>query len=279
MANDAPDPARQLKLARQSLSSSEYRKKFHVLDFWGPQQFYPAQLKFFEAGATVHQKLLRGGNQTGKTWAAACEVAWHATGTYPLWWKGRRFSGPIRIWVCGQTGQLVRDGVQRQLTSKGGEFGSGTIPLAAFAKPPIMVPGGSHAIDTIHITHRTDGVVDGTSELTFKSFEMRREKLQSESVHLIWIDELYARTTATDGLVLVTYTPILGEGALTHRFLKDPSPDVLISESLPTRQSTSRPSARLRWKPAIRNLNGRQEYTAFQQWGAGACFRFRLRTW
>ena len=236
MANDdAPDPAKLLRLARQSLTSAEYRKKFHVLDFWGPRQFYPSQMKFFEAGAKVHQRLLFGGNQVGKTWTAACEVAWHMTGDYPPWWRGRRFNKPVRALVVGQTGQLVRDGVQRQLTSKGGEFGTGSIPLAALAaKRPIMIPGGGQGIDTLFITHRTDGVIDGISELTFKSYEMRREKLQSESIQLAWMDEqpseevyseIYARTTATDGITLVTYTPILGEGALTHRFLKEPSPD------------------------------------------------------
>jgi phage terminase large subunit-like protein len=235
MADDStPDPQRLLKLARQSLTSSELRKKFHAIDFWGPQQFYPSQLKCFEAGAEVHQRLLYGGNQVGKTFTAACEVGWHLTGDYPTWWRGRRFKNPVRTWVVGQTGQLVRDGVQRQLCSKGGEFGTGTIPLATFARPPIMVPGGTGAIDTLFVTHRTDGVADGVSELTFKSFEMRREKLQSESVSLIWIDEqpseelyseLYARTTATDGALIVTYTPIQGAGALTHRFLKEPSPD------------------------------------------------------
>ena len=34
--NDAPDPARLLKLARQAMTSGEYRKKFHFADFWGP---------------------------------------------------------------------------------------------------------------------------------------------------------------------------------------------------------------------------------------------------
>jgi hypothetical protein len=91
------------------------------------------------------------------------EVAWHATGNYPTWWKGRRFDKPVRIWVVGPTGQLVRDGVQRQLCSKGGEFGSGAIPLAAFSRSPVMVPGGTGAIDTLYITHRTRGVVDGVS--------------------------------------------------------------------------------------------------------------------
>jgi hypothetical protein len=36
--NETPDPAKLLKLARQAYSSSEYRKKFHVADFWGQAQ-------------------------------------------------------------------------------------------------------------------------------------------------------------------------------------------------------------------------------------------------
>lgn len=43
---------------------------------------------------------------------------------------------------------------------------------------------GAGAIDTLFVTHQADGTADGTSTLTFKSFEMRREKLQGESVDL-----------------------------------------------------------------------------------------------
>jgi phage terminase large subunit-like protein len=84
-----------------------------------------------------------------------------------------------------------------------------------------MVPGGTGAIDTIFVTHATDGKIDGTSTLTFKTFEMRRERLQAETVDLIWIDErpdeqiyseLLARTSAVDGHLIVSYTPI-GDGA------------------------------------------------------------------
>ena len=68
------------------------------------------------------------------------------------------------------------------------------------------------------------------------SFEARREKLQSETVDLVWIDErpseqiyseLLARTSASDGHIIVSYTPV-GEGAaagVTHRFLVEPSSD------------------------------------------------------
>src|SRR5262249_54786270 len=60
------------------------------------------------------------------------------------------------------------------------------------------------------------------------------EKLQAESVDWIWIDErcseeiyseLLARTTATDGIVFMSYTPLKGGGELTYRFLNEYSPD------------------------------------------------------
>jgi phage terminase large subunit-like protein len=230
----APDPAALLKLARQALSSAEYRKKFAMADFWGPSEFYDPQLRFFEAGAKYHQRLIRGGNQVGKSFSAAFEASLHLSGNYPSWWQGRRFAKPTRGWVIGPTAQLVRDGPQRQLCSKGGEFGTGTIPLASFAGKPVMVPGGTGSIDTLSVSHQTAGKRDGISTCTFKSFEMRSEKMQSESVDWIWIDErcseeiyseLLARTTATDGILFLSYTPLKGGGELTYRFLNEYSSD------------------------------------------------------
>jgi phage terminase large subunit-like protein len=234
MADDAPDPIRLLKLARQSLSSAEFRRKYHASDFWGPNEFYEPQMRFFAEGTRHHQRLVRGGNQTGKTLACAFEMAFHLTGAYPKWWKGKRFAGPVRGWVIGPTTQLTRDGPQRQLCSRQGEWGTGTIALTAFAGRPIMVPGGTGCVDTLSVTHETNGVRDGISTCTFKSFEQRSEKMQAESVHAIWVDErcseeiyseLLARTTATDGIVFLSYTPLKGGGELTYRFLNEYSPD------------------------------------------------------
>jgi phage terminase large subunit-like protein len=129
----------------------------------------------------------------------------------------------------------VRDTLQKKLCGDH-EFGTGLVPLESFGKKPVMVPGGTGAIDTMFVTHQANGVADGTSTLTFKSFEMRREKLQGETVDLIWIDErpseeiyseLLARTSAVDGHLIVSYTPV-GEGAaaaLTYKFLSEPSSD------------------------------------------------------
>ena len=232
--NDAPDPAKISKLARQALTSSEYRKKFQMADFWGTAQFYEPQLRFFAAGAKHHQRLIRGGNQVGKSFACAFEASLHMTGQYPKWWIGKRFSKPTRGWIIGPERSLVRDGPQRQMTARQGEFGTGTIPLASFAGRPVMVPGGTGSIDTMSVAHETDGAKDGVSTATYKSFEQGSEKMQSESIDWIWVDErcseeiyseLVARTTATDGIIFLSYTPLKGGGELTYRFLNEYSAD------------------------------------------------------
>jgi phage terminase large subunit-like protein len=236
MAEEIPDPQALIRLARQTLSSSERRKRYRHIDFMDASFWYPSQKAFFMAGSSgVHQRLIYGGNQGGKTLCCAAEVSWHLTGDYPDWWTGKRFDKPIRVWAVGESGQLVRDTLQKKLCGDQ-EFGTGVIPLESFGKKPVMVPGGTGAIDTMFITHQTDGVIDGASSLTFKSFEMRREKLQGETIDLIWIDErpseeiyseLLARTSASDGHVIVSFTPI-GEGAaagVTYKFLSEPSAD------------------------------------------------------
>jgi hypothetical protein len=46
MRNDeVPDPQKLVKLARKALTSSEYRKKFCFIDFWGLRQLYQPQLR------------------------------------------------------------------------------------------------------------------------------------------------------------------------------------------------------------------------------------------
>src|SRR4030088_3284439 len=97
---DAPDPAKIMRLAKQALTSSEYRKKFHLADFYGPAEFYEPQLKFFAAGKTHHQRLLRGGNQVGKSFSAAFEASLHMSGQYPKWWPGKKFDKPTRGWCA-----------------------------------------------------------------------------------------------------------------------------------------------------------------------------------
>jgi hypothetical protein len=66
--DDTPDPQKLLRLARQTMSSAERRKKYRATDFLDTTFWYPTQLKFFDAGGgELHQRYIYGGNQTGKT--------------------------------------------------------------------------------------------------------------------------------------------------------------------------------------------------------------------
>ena len=105
MSDEAPDPQRLIRLARQTLSAAERRRKYQRIDFLGLDFWYPTQLAFFAAGSSgVHQRLIYSGSQRGKTTAAAAEVSWHLTGDYPHWWTGKRFNKPIRCWIVGEFG-------------------------------------------------------------------------------------------------------------------------------------------------------------------------------
>ena len=63
-------------------------------------QPYPKQMEFHAAGKDFRERLLRAGNQLGKTLAAANEVAMHLTGRYPDWWEGKWFDR-ANNWLAG----------------------------------------------------------------------------------------------------------------------------------------------------------------------------------
>ena len=74
---------------------------------------YAKQREFHAAGRTHRERLLMAGNQSGKTFAGAAEVAMHLTGRYPDWWTGRRWAHGTR-WIAGsESAELTQAGTQQ----------------------------------------------------------------------------------------------------------------------------------------------------------------------
>lgn len=193
-------------------------------------QPYEKQRIFHAQGATKRERLLIAGNQLGKTWCGGAEIAMHLTGEYPDWWQGRRFPKPVAIWAAGVTSEATRDTVQRVLMGRIGALGTGMVPKKAIIETS-SARGIADAFDTVVIKH----VSGGKSRLAFKSYERGREKWQGETLDAVWFDEeppedIYSegltRTNATGGLVLMTFTPLLGMSSVVRRFYPYPgTPD------------------------------------------------------
>jgi phage terminase large subunit-like protein len=195
-----------------------------------PQRYqpYPKQVDFHDAGAAHRERLFLAGNQLGKTMAGAFEEAAHATGRYPIWWRGRRFDSPTVSWVAGVTGESTRDTVQRALIGERGKGGGALRKRQVESK--VMARGIPGLVDTIRVKH----VSGGLSTIAFKSYEKGRERWQGATLDRVWFDEeppfgIYTegltRTNATGGMVWLTLTPLLGMSELVRSFLDNPTPE------------------------------------------------------
>jgi phage terminase large subunit-like protein len=191
---------------------------------------YPKQAAFHEAGAKHRERLLMCANRFGKTMCGSAELAFHLTGDYPEWWRGKRFDKPVRAWAAGVTAETTRDVLQEKLIGppfREAEWGTGMIPKAAIAGVAAS-RGIPAAIDTVSVRH----VSGGLSSLQFKSYERGREKWQGAALEVVYFDEepdegIYSegltRTNETGGIVFVCFTPLLGMSTVVGRFLSSSS--------------------------------------------------------
>lgn len=192
---------------------------------------YPKQADFHAAGAVHDERLFMAGNQLGKTLAGGMEWAMHLTGRYPDWWKGRVFNEPVRLWTAGITAESTRDNPQRILLGSPQQrekWGTGTIPKDAL-KDWTLSQNVGDGIDSVVVRWGGGGdVQQGESVLAFKSYEKGCEKWQGETLDGVWFDEeppldIYSegktRCVARRGIVIVTFTPLLGMTEVVKLFL------------------------------------------------------------
>lgn len=188
------------------------------------RELYPKHLAFFEAGKSYRERCFMAANRVGKTESGGgYELVMHLTGEYPAWWNGRRFDKPIDAWAAGDTGKTVRDIIQAKLLGKPGEFGTGLIPADALMRTTSK-QGVGEAVDSIYVKH----VNGGTSQLVLKSYDQGRESFQGTEKEVVWLDEeppmeVYTecllRTMTNNGLLILTFTPLMGLSETVMQFL------------------------------------------------------------
>lgn len=193
---------------------------------------YAKQREFHANGLTHRERLFMAGNQLGKTVAGAAEAAMHLTGRYPDWWQGKRFDKPVVMLAGSESYELTRDGVQRLMVGppeREDEWGTGFIPADAIVNRTRR-QGVSNALDSVTVAH----VSGGQSSLGLKAYEQGRGKWQANTVDYVWFDEeppedVYfegiTRTNATQGLIAVTFTPLMGMSNVVARYVMEESPD------------------------------------------------------
>ena len=193
---------------------------------------YPKQAIFHAIGATKRNRLLSAGNQNGKTYSCGAEMAMHLTGEYPSWWKGKRFAEPILGWAASKNGAATRDNPQLRLFGPPGQLGTGMIPKRCIV--PAMSGRDKTTTglyDFAYVRHITGGL----SMVRFRSYEQSREAWQGPKVDVVWFDEeppldIYeeglARTIASKGVTMMSFTPLLGYSTVVNMYMRDPEPEV-----------------------------------------------------
>lgn len=207
-------------------AEKDRRRRTNQLAHFQP---YPKQLEFYAAGAIHRERLLMAANRVGKTYSGAAEVAMHLTGRYPDWWPGRRFDRPTDWWAGSDTSETTRDTVQTNLigpASNESEWGTAAIPADCIIGQSRR-QGVANALDTVQIRH----VTGGTSYLGFKSYDQGRQKWQGTKKDGVWLDEepplniyteaLTRTQTVEDGIIFLTFTPLLGMSEVVLSFMGD----------------------------------------------------------
>lgn len=184
----------------------------------------PKHEAFFAAGALYPERLFMAANRSGKSVCGCYEDACHATGVYPDWWTGKRFSHPVDIWVVGPDAVTVRNTLQKELLGSMGEEGTGMLPAHALGKATGK-QGVVGAVDTIKVRH----VTGGWSTISFKNYKQDLQAFMAASIHVVHLDEecpieiwneCNIRTATTEGIMYATFTPLNGYSRMVVNFCK-----------------------------------------------------------
>lgn len=198
---------------------------------------YPKHMEFL--ASQYRETCFMAANRVGKTFSGGgFALACHLTGLYPDWWAGRRFDHPISAWAAGDTYLTTRDILQitllGEITYRDGRKcmdGRGVVPGHLLGRNT-WHSGVQDLIDTQIVKH----VSGGNSFLGLKSYDQGRRSFQGVGRHVILFDEepplevyneALIRTATVNGIVLLTFTPLLGLSEVVLSFMPaDQRPDI-----------------------------------------------------
>jgi phage terminase large subunit-like protein len=164
------------------------------LDFWSPT---PPQHAWLSDASTA--KLLRGGNQVGKSSAAIAETIWRATGTHPYL---STHKVPVEIWIVVHSWES-----SKSLQKKFHEMA----PKDELHPDTEYVPGRGYRGKVPVILFKNGSLV------RIKTTSQGSLGLASATIHAVFIDEppppsiwgeLQARVLRTGGVIGLTITPV-----------------------------------------------------------------------
>lgn len=227
------EKAELIALLEETKRRRDRRKLWTMYPEEGPLQrgLYPKHLEFFRAGLIYRERCALAANRIGKSLGmGGYETTLHLTGHYPDWWMGRRFDDPIEAWAAGKTNETTRDIIQNTLfgkvTREGAQkafTGTGLVPGDDIMSVT-WKQGVQDLADTIQVRHVSGGV----STLGLKAYQQGRGAFEGTAKDVIWLDEeppedIYGecliRTATTDGMVMLTFTPLEGMSSVVLSFL------------------------------------------------------------
>lgn len=220
-----------VKLEKEYISSNKL-DQFFTDTGPGARDKYPVQIEFMKATKDYNELAFIAANQSGKTLTCAYIMAVLLTGKYPHWWEGKRYDHPIRAWAISISSQRVRDNIQKYLLGPLFSPGTGFIPKDYIVDLKPSQSNLSGLYGDIAVKHFTDGVEDGISWLSMKSYLDGRGKFQGEQVDVAWFDEedksqqgiygeVWARGLTRDMLIICSFTPLEGLSDMTLDYIPD----------------------------------------------------------
>ncbi len=216
----------------RAVDSYEYSQSTTRLFRYDP---YPYQLNFhnatgFETTEPAQQRFLMAANGVGKTWCAAMETAFHATGRYPDWWKGSRFHYPVEVIVGAKTNDAAVKVVQKELFGEimdKRSIGTGAIPKEYLNPNFKMKPGIPGAIGEALVKH----ITGKWSKISIMSYDQKPKAFMGTRFDVGWLDEeppqeiwsQFIRGTLSrkNAILYITATPEEGMTQVVIQFTND----------------------------------------------------------